>query len=221
MQYEIKYAPSYSTIFAELQSNDRFTVQAGAMSSMSANMQMDTYIPGGFLSGLLRRLLARESFFMNDYYVESNQGEITVAPEMPGRIMQYELGEKGVILLQPSAFLAKIGDIKIGTKFMGFKALFSSEGAFFLNITGSGTLFFNAYGDIEEVDIDGEYIVDTGHVVGFEPSLNFQVTTVGGFKSTLFSGEGLVLKFKGKGKLYLQSRTLGSLVKWIIPFLPK
>ena len=90
-----------------------------------------------------------------------------------------------------------------------------------MKLSGSGNLYFNAYGDIQEVDVDGEYIVDTGHVVGFEPSLNFKIRGLGGLKSTLFSGEGLVMRFRGKGKLYIQSRNLNSLASWVTPYLPR
>jgi uncharacterized protein (TIGR00266 family) len=86
---------------------------------------------------------------------------------------------------------------------------------------GTGDVWFNAYGNIVEVDVDGEYVVDTGHIVAFEPGLNFKVARVGGLKSTLLSGEGFVARFKGKGKLYIQSRTVSSLLGWITPLLPK
>ena len=66
--------------------------------------------------------------------------------------------------------------------------------------------------------IDGEITVDTGHVVGWDPSLEFTVTGMGGLKQTLFSGEGLVLKFRGSGKIYLQTRTLSETASWLSPF---
>lgn len=220
MKCEIKHGPSYSTLYSEIEPDESITAQSGAMSSMSSNVELSTYIPGGFIRGLVRKLFARESFFMNDYYVQSGSGEITISPEYPGRIIEYSPAEQGEIMIQPSAFLAKTGNIEIRTKFMGLKSLFSGEGAFFLKCSGNGTLYFNAYGDIVEKEIKGEYIVDTGHVVGFEPGLDFKIRGFGGIKSTFLSGEGLVMRFEGTGKIYIQSRTIGSLASWITPFLP-
>jgi len=94
------------------------------------------------------------------------------------------------------------------------------EGLFLLSATGAGDLFINAYGGIREIDLNGSFIVDTGHIVAFEDSLTFNVKKVGSWKSTLFSGEGLVCEFSGKGKLWIQTRNLSALVAWLRPMLP-
>jgi uncharacterized protein (TIGR00266 family) len=96
--------------------------------------------------------------------------------------------------------------------------LFSGEGAFFLQCSGSGDLLVNSYGAIEKVEVDGSYLVDTGHVVGWEGDLTYSMRKAGGWKSAVLSGEGMVLEFKGTGTLWLQSRNLGSFVSWISPF---
>lgn len=84
---------------------------------------------------------------------------------------------------------------------------------------GSGLLFFNAYGAVVEHKLVDQLIVDTGHVVAFEPSINYRIRGMGGLKATLFSGEGLVMDFRGSGRLYLQTRHLGGLSSWISGFL--
>jgi uncharacterized protein (TIGR00266 family) len=99
------------------------------------------------------------------------------------------------------------------------KALFSGEGAFVLDVEGSGELLFNAYGAIVEHDLDGELTVDTGHVVAWEPSVNYSIEGMGGIKQTLFSGEGLVMRFSGTGKIWLQTRTLSETAGWLGPYL--
>ena len=72
----------------------------------------------------------------------------------------------------------------------------------------------------EQVEVDGAYVVDTGHVVAFEGKLRYNLKRVGGWKSTFLSGEGLVLEFNGKGTVWLQTRNLGTLIGWISPLLP-
>jgi len=92
-----------------------------------------------------------------------------------------------------------------------------------LRVSGTGTLIVSSYGAIHAMDLGAgeEYVVDTGHLVTFEEHLEFNVKKVAGWKSTLFSGEGLVIELKGPGKLTMQSRSQDSFLSWLIPQLPK
>ena len=119
------------------------------------------------------------------------------------------------------AFLAASKDVILKTRFGGFRAFFSGEGAFFIECSGLGVLLFNAYGAVVEREIDGEFTVDTGHVVAWETSLDYKIGTLGGFKATLFSGEGLVMRFSGRGKIWLQTRHLGAMANWLTPYLSR
>jgi uncharacterized protein (TIGR00266 family) len=89
-----------------------------------------------------------------------------------------------------------------------------------LECAGEGDVFVNSYGGIHEVPVDGKFIVDTGHIVAFEGTLDFRVRSIGGLKSLLFSGEGLVCEFTGRGTLWVQSRNLSALTGWLRPMLP-
>lgn len=85
---------------------------------------------------------------------------------------------------------------------------------FFLKVSGTGDLFFSSFGAIRTIDVNGQYVVDTGHIVGFEGTLDYTIQKVGGLKSLFLSGEGLVAVFSGSGKLYIQSRNQNSFVSW-------
>ena len=98
---------------------------------------------------------------------------------------------------------------------MSLPAIFSGEGAFTIVASGEGDLFFNAYGAIIEKQVDGALTVDTGHAVAWDPGLRYNVTTIGGTKSTILSGEGIVLNFTGTGTVYVQTRTLGGVARWL------
>lgn len=123
-------------------------------------------------------------------------------------------------MIQASSFLASHPGLNVKLKFGGLKSLFGGEGLFLMRAEGQGDLFINAYGGIRELDLNGPFIVDTGHIVAFEESLTFDVKKVGGWKSTILSGEGLVCEFNGKGKLWMQTRNVGGLVGWLRPMLP-
>ena len=109
--------------------------------------------------------------------------------------------------------------MSLETRFGGLRAFFSGEGGFLVEVSGHGDLFFSSFGGVVEQDVAGELVVDTGHVVAWEPSLSYTIGGVGGIKQTLFSGEGLVMRFSGHGRIYLQTRQLPALAGWLTPYL--
>jgi uncharacterized protein (TIGR00266 family) len=110
----------------------------------------------------------------------------------------------------------------VDAKFGGGRTFFGGEGLFLLKCTGTGPLFMSSYGAVEERELrDGEsFTVDTGHIVAFEDSVNWNVRKVGGLKSTLFSGEGLVCDMNGPGTVWLQTRSQDAFLSWLLPHLP-
>ena len=118
--------------------------------------------------------------------------------------------------------MASSETIEIDTKFGGAKTFFSREGLFLLKLSGDGTVFLSSFGGIYKKELRNErFIIDTGHLVAFTEGLDFRVKRVGGLKSTIFGGEGLVAEFYGSGTLYIQTRSIDSFLDWLIPFLPK
>ena len=87
-----------------------------------------------------------------------------------------------------------------------------------LRCHGQGELWLSSYGAIHAVDVQGTYTVDTSHIVAFEESLDFTVRKLGGLKSLFFSSEGLVCEFRGTGRLWFQTRNVGSLASFLHPF---
>lgn len=221
MQSEILYKPSYSLLKLLLAKGERISAEAGAMVSMSSGIEIETKMKGGLFGALKRSVLGGESFFINNYQA-SNDGEITFAPALPGDIAEIKLNNQ-TYFAQSGSYITSSTDISIDTKWGGAKTFFSKEGLFLLKISGTGSLFLSSYGAIHEVDLAAgqKYIVDTGHMVAFAEGVNYSVKTVGGLKSTLFSGEGLVCELTGPGKIYIQSRSADAFLTWLIPQLPK
>lgn len=203
MQVTIEHKPSYALAVCRLDVGERVKAESGAMVSMSSNVEIETS-SGGIRKGLKRALFGGESFFQNVFTARDAPGEVTFAPTLPGDIKEIALD--GDLIIQGTSYLASSPSITVDSKFKGFKGLFSGEGMFMLKASGAGDLIINSFGAIHEVDVDGSYIVDTGHIVAFEPKLEYKVKRVGGWVSTIFSGEGLVCRFEGSGKLWLQTR---------------
>lgn len=221
MQTEIKYRPSYSLAIVKLGPNESVRVEAGAMVSMSAGMTLETKAEGGLLKSLARSVLGSESFFVNRYVAPAQGGEITLAPTLPGDVFTLELSGQP-LLLQSGAYVASSDGVQLDTKWGGAKTFFASEGLIMLRASGSGTLIISSYGAIHEMDLAAgqTYTVDTGHLVAFSENIGFKVRRVGGIKSTLFSGEGLVVDLTGPGKALLQTRSVDAFLSWLIPKLP-
>jgi uncharacterized protein (TIGR00266 family) len=96
--------------------------------------------------------------------------------------------------------------LKLDTQFQGLKGLFTGEGLFFLHVSGAGTLVVSAFGALDEVPLDGELIVDSGHVVAFEETLSYSLGKAGGsWLQSFLGGEGVVMRFRGRGRLLVQS----------------
>lgn len=222
MQHQIAYGPSYALAIIALDVGEKIQAESGAMVSMSETIKMETGVRGGLLSGLKRSVLGGESFFINTFTAEQ-PGELTVAPALPGDITALELTGQA-LMVQSGSFLAATPDVSVDTKWGGARTFFSREGLFLLRCTGYGTVFVSSYGAIHAVDLDAGrgsgYVVDTGHMVAFEESVRYEVRRAGGWKSTLFSGEGLVCKLTGPGRFYLQTRSADSFINWLIPKLP-
>jgi uncharacterized protein (AIM24 family) len=132
------------------------------------------------------------------------------------------LGRSMFGMVQSGSYLASSEGIEVETKWSGAKTFFGSEGLIMLRISGTGTLVVSSYGAIHHMELGAgeEYVVDTGHLVTFDDHLQFDLKKVAGWKSTLFSGEGLVIELKGPGNLTLQSRSQDSFLSWLIPQLP-
>lgn len=221
MQHEILYRPSYSLLKVDLERGESVCAEAGAMVSMSGGVEIKTAAKGGIFGALKRSVLGGESFFTNTF-TASEAGEVTFAPSLPGDVWAVELNGQ-TVYAQSGAYMASSPDVQVDTKWGGAKTFFSKEGFFLLKISGTGTVFLSSYGAIHEISLDAgqRYTVDTGHMVAFDEGVDYSVRRVGGLKSTLFSGEGLVCELTGPGKIMIQTRSADAFLSWLIPQLPK
>ena len=215
MNYTIDSRPSYSLLEVTLAPGEELVTEAGAMAWMDSNLEVETSTRGGLMSGVKRAIGGGESFFQNTYTAQGGPGVIGLAPGQPGDIHSYEM-DGGELLLERGAYLASTAGIETNADFQGLRGLFN-EGLFILRVSGSGMLFFNAYGDIQEIEVDGSYVVDNGHAVAWEPALDYRLTRAARIRSFLFSDQ-IIMEFSGRGRLWVQSRNPRSLANWISPF---
>lgn len=221
MKTEIQFSPSFAMATIHLDAGESARAEAGAMMAMTPGIKIETSTQGGVLKGLRRSVLGGESFFMNTFTASSHEDHVIVAPALPGDIITWPL-QGDEVFLQSGSYLASPGSIEIDSKWGGAKTFFSKEGLFMLKCSGVGDLVVSSYGAIHAVDLQpGQtYTVDTGHMVGWEAGVSYDVRRVGNWKSTLTSGEGLVVDLTGPGRCYIQSRSPENFIDWLAPKLP-
>jgi uncharacterized protein (TIGR00266 family) len=215
-EFRIECKPDFSFLTVQVPASQTLKVEASAMATMSSNMVMKTKMKGG-----LSRFLGGENIFINEFTAQAGPAEIGIAPGSPGDMDHVFMDGSSEIFLQSSAYVASSMNVDVDSKWQGFKGFFSGEGLFLLRCTGQGDLWFNTYGAMIEVPVDGNYVVDTSHVVAFTSGLEYNVESVGGLKSLFLSGEGLVCRFHGQGKVWIQTRHPMAFANWAYPFRPQ
>ncbi|MCK5802388.1 MAG: TIGR00266 family protein [Lentisphaeria bacterium] len=219
MQTEVKGAPAFAYIETVLEPGETLVAESDAMTSMAADLDVKAEFNGGFVSGLCKKFLGGESLFVNRFTNNTNgPRSLTLTQGTPGDIREVDL-DGGSIYLQPGAYIASTPGLKLGVGYAGIGSFIGREGLFRLQVSGTGRLWFGAYGALLDKEIQGEYIVDTSHLVAYEPGMSLHVQMAGGIISSVFSGEGLVTRVEGTGRIVIQSRSMSGLVSWLNPKL--
>ncbi|OUR86764.1 TIGR00266 family protein [Gammaproteobacteria bacterium 42_54_T18] len=217
MKTEIKGSKAFSYIDVELEPGETLTTESDAMSSMAADLDLTARLNGGFVKGILRKFLGGETLFISRFTNNTDGNrQLTIVQPTPGEIRSVELSGD-MLYLQPGAFLACTDGIKMGLNWAGFASLIAREGLFRMVVSGEGTVWYGAYGALVEKEIDGEYIVDSSHLVAYESSIKLKLQLAGGIFSSFFGGEGLVTRVEGKGKIVIQTRSISGLTSWLNP----
>ncbi len=223
MQTEILARPSASVAKLTLDAGEMVTCEVGAMIAMSTGLHVQTTAHkkgGGGLWAGVKRMAAGENFFLNQFTAQQDRQTLIIGPGVSGDVIQHRL-TGGTLIVQGSSWLGSGPGVQIDASFQGLSnALFSGEGMFWVKCSGHGELFLNSFGAIYEIDVTDTHIVDSGHIVGFEDTLQFSMGKLGdSWIDSFLSGEGLVCHFKGQGKLYCQSHNPPSFGQLLGPML--
>ena len=219
--YEIQYQPSFSLVIVQLQPEQSILAEAGAMVSMSANVELQSEMTGGFF-GALKRAAGGESAFVSTFTARNGPGEVCFAPGSPGDIAALELNNQS-FFVQSSSYLAGDAGLTVDTRWGGAKNFFGGEGLFVLQVSGSGLLLLSSFGAIHRKKLGpGErYVVDTGHLVAWEGTTQYTLRkAAAGFFRSMMSGEGIVSEFVGPGEILIQTRNLEAFAGLMKPFFP-
>ncbi len=221
MKVEILHKSAFAELKITMSPGESITAEAGAMVYMSPNVEVKTSTKGGFMKGLVRKLLTSQTLFMNTYYVQSGEGYIVFAPRLPGDIMEIDVNKP--IYISDTNYLASTSNLELGVKFTGFKGIFTPGGMFWFKVSGIGKTWISTFGGIDVIDLaPGErLLVDNIHLAAFDASLNFTLRKFGRMKSFLFGGEYILTEFVGPGRVWIQSRNLPVFANLLYRYMPK
>ncbi|AUX09464.1 hypothetical protein AArcSl_1838 [Halalkaliarchaeum desulfuricum] len=214
MDYEYENKPAYTTVNATLDNGESVTLEGGALIAHSENIDMETHSSaGGMLGSIKKSMLADEETFRNTFTATANDQYVKFAQNQPGDMTAIDLNAE-TYYVQSGSYVANGEGVETDTASGGMSSWLGGKGLFFLEASGSGTLFVGSYGGIIQTELDrGEKItVDTGHSVAWHADVDFSTHRVGGLKSTLLGGEGFVMTFEGPGTVYLQTRDYSSFI---------
>ena len=206
------------------QAGESMYTQSGGMVWMSEGITMDSNMRGG-LGKSLGRMFSGESVFMATYRAERPGASIAFASTVAGEVLPVDIGACGGLIAQKGAFLCAQNSVELSVAFTKklSAGLFGGEGFILQDIHGSGMAFLEIDGNkVEKVLAPGEVLkVDTGNVVAFDKTVNYEIETVKGLKNIFFGGEGLFLtKLTGPGRVILQTQNFNEFAGRIISMIP-
>jgi len=233
IDYQI-FGEEMQYVSIELDPQESVVAEPGAFMMMDDGIQMETLFGDGsqentgFLGKLLKagsRLLVGESLFMTAFTnQQNNKRKVSFASPYPGKIIPLDLSTfNGKIICQKDAFLCAAKGVSIGIEFqrkLGV-GLFGGEGFIMEKLEGDGLAFLHACGHVFEKELTaGEIIkIDTGCIVGFTSTVNYDIQLVGGIKNTIFGGEGVVFAtLTGPGKVWIQTLPVSRLAGRILAY---
>ena len=220
--WEIEHQGAFALAVVKLQPEQAIHAEAGAMVSMSANVDLHSEMKGGVF-GALKRAVGGESAFVSTFTAKGGPGEVTFAPGAPGDVAGIEMRGQ-TFMVQSSSYLAGDMSLVVDTKFGGAKSFFGGEGLFVLQVSGTGLLLVSSFGSIHRKTLrPGEqYVIDTGHLVAWEGHMqyNLRKAAKSGFLRSFLSGEGMVAEFTGPGEILIQTRNLAAFASLLKPFFP-
>ncbi|HEY7180503.1 MAG TPA: TIGR00266 family protein [Blastocatellia bacterium] len=220
--YEVLYQGAFALAVVKLQAEQSIHAEAGAMVTMSGNVELQSQMKGGIM-GALKRAVGGETAFVSTFTARGGPGEVGFAPGSPGDIAAIELNGQ-TFFVQSSSYLAGDTSLSVDTRWGGARSFFGGEGLFVLQIQGSGLLLVSSFGSIHRKRLNhGErYVVDTGHLVAWEGHMQYELrkaSSAGWFRS-IVSGEGIVAEFTGPGEILIQTRNLAAFAGLLKPFFP-
>ncbi len=220
LRFEIKYSPSYALLEVQLPEGSRIIAEAGAMTYMSSNINVETRTrmkETGIWGTIKVSLLGGETLFITEYRAQGGPGTVGFVSAPLGDITNLEVTPNKGYILQSSAYIASTAGVKLDTQWQGFTKGLFGQNLFMLKTLGEGDIFINTFGAIDKhvLGVGESLIVDNYHLAALSDTCKYEVRMFGGLKSTILGGEGFVTDITGPGEVYVQKKNVKEFVDWI------
>lgn len=213
MLHQISGTSAFSVLDLEMGQGDVIVAQPKSMVCMTTGIEVSAILGGvtgsGTIGGSIKGLLAGENIALSVYSANKPNQLLSLAPEAIGPILPINLKEELDLLIAKGSYLASESLVTLKTEFTGLKGFMAQKGLFLVRASGPGTVFLAAFGDIREKNLEQEerFVIDNDFVVAFEATVTYKLVTASkGLTNSFLSGEGLVNRYTGPGKVYYQTR---------------
>ncbi len=216
MEHCIKYGPVFAVLEVGLNEGELVIAQPSSMLAMTGGLTLTATIgrrdagnTQGWFGGV-KSMLGGENFFTAEFRAKRDGQCVTLAPDAYGDILTIPLDDSVGFYLSRGSYLANLGACNLTVKYGGVKGIMAQKGLFLLHVSGQGIVFCQTYGAIVYKDLaEGEnFFVDNRFVVAFADTVQYQlVKATKSIKDSLLSGEGLVNRYTGPGRVYYQTRS--------------
>ncbi len=215
-------------LHVSMRQGDKIYCESDAMVMMESNLELKGRMTGGIGRALIRQFVQGENFFQQHIEAVRGDGDCLLAPALPGALEILDVGERQY-LLADGAFVAATDGVEIDAKMQSIgNALFGGSGGFVLMTTrGKGQVAVAGFGSVFGLDVTPgkDVVIDNGHVVAWDARLRYSLSTataqssglLGNLVNSVTSGEGIVLRFSGEGRVLLASRNRAHFQNWAAP----
>ena len=213
-----------------LEKGEKVLAESNAMVAMDGDLSLKGRSRGGIMKSLASKFLNDETFFQQYVEAAKGAGDVLLAPNIPGDIRILDVGQRQY-MISDGSFLAATEGVELEVKSQGLgRALLGDSGGFFVMATdGSGQVAVSGFGSVRELEVkDGKtLVVDNGHLVAWDSDLDYELSLntahsglFGKLVNSQITGEGIVLKFRGHGKVIVCSRNKGGFLDWVFANQP-
>ena len=222
MDVQSRHTPSFAVVRCTMAGGEAVRAESGAMMATSDGVAVEAKMQGGLMKSLKRSVLGGESLFITTFTAPPQGGWVDCAANLPGDAIVRTVGGGKTLNLSRGAFLVCESGVEIDTQWGGFKNLSGGEGGFLVHASGEGEVVAACYGALDTITLGpGEkVVVDSGHMVAYDDTVQLSTRRVAGTVASMKSGEGLVLEFTGPGEVLTQTRNPSALINWLTTALP-
>ena len=215
MQVTFSCQPAHTLAYCFLQYEESVEVEHGTMAMMSDGITASMGFGGSIGAAVRRKALGGERALSTRYTAQTQGAWVAVASPLPGDMAAVEVRDG--VLCERGAVIAWDSGVEVDIKYAGARSIVLQADAVLLHLSGSGTAVFGAYGGIQMFELaEGQgMVVDTGHLIGWDMSVQLRVGVNGGAATAALSGEGLVARLSGPGRVWCQTRSMDVLQEWI------